>query len=52
MKHVFIINPAAGKMDCTAQLMDMAKGLAARHGLEAECILNKAYVLMGNAPGD
>ena len=41
MKHVFIINPAAGKMDCTAQLMDMAKGLAARHGLEAECILTR-----------
>ena len=41
MKHVFIINPTAGKLDCTAQLMDMAKALAARHGLEAECILTK-----------
>ena len=33
MKHVFIINPAAGKKDCTAQLMDMAQALASRHGL-------------------
>lgn len=41
MKHVFIINPAAGKRDSTARMMEMAKGLAARHGLDAECILTK-----------
>ena len=41
MKHVFIINPTAGKKDCTAALMAMSKALAARHGLEAECILTK-----------
>lgn len=41
MKHVFIINPTAGKRDRTAQLMSMAKSLAARHGLELECILTK-----------
>lgn len=41
MKHVFIINPTAGKKDCTARMMEMAKGLAARHGLELECILTK-----------
>lgn len=41
MKHVFIINPAAGKKDCTARIMAMAKGLAARHGLNVECILTK-----------
>ena len=41
MKHVFIINPTAGKRDCTAQLMGMAKELAARRGLEVECILTK-----------
>ncbi len=41
MKHVFIINPAAGKKDCTAQLMDMAQALASRHGLEMECILTR-----------
>ena len=41
MKHVFIINPTAGKKDCTARMMDMAKGLAARHNLELDCILTK-----------
>lgn len=41
MKHVFIINPTAGKKDCTAELMSMAKGLAARHGLDLDCILTK-----------
>ena len=39
MKHVFIINPTAGKRDATVELMEMAKGLQARHGLEVECIL-------------
>ena len=41
MRHVFIINPTAGKKDCTTRMMDMAKALAARHGLEAECILTR-----------
>lgn len=41
MKHVFIINPTAGKKNCTAELMEMAKSLAARHSLELECILTK-----------
>ena len=41
MKHVFIINPTAGKRDCTARVMDMAKNLAARRGLETECILTR-----------
>ena len=41
MKHVFIINPTAGKRDATVELMEMAKGLQARHGLEVECILTK-----------
>ena len=41
MKHVFIINPTAGKKDCTARTMDMAKALAVRHGLDVECILTK-----------
>ena len=39
MKHVFIINPTAGKKNCTAELIEMAKGLASRHGLDVECIL-------------
>lgn len=41
MKHVFIINPTAGKKDCTARIMEMAKALAARHQLDVECILTK-----------
>ena len=41
MKHVFIINPAAGKRDCTARLMGMAKQLEVRHGLDVECILTR-----------
>ena len=41
MKHVFIINPTAGKRDCTARVMDMAKDLAARRGLETKCILTR-----------
>ena len=41
MKHVFIINPTAGKKDCTACMMEAAKALAARHSLELECILTK-----------
>lgn len=39
MKHIFIINPTAGKKNCTADMMSMAKGLAARHGVETGCIL-------------
>ncbi len=41
MKHIFIINPTAGKKNCTTELMEMAKVLQARHGLELECILTK-----------
>ena len=41
MKHVFIINPTAGKKDCTARVMDMAKTLASRHSLDLQCILTK-----------
>ena len=42
MRHIFIINPTAGKRNCTAVLMEMAKGLEARHSLQVECILTKA----------
>ena len=42
MKHVFIINPAAGKRNSTAELMGMAKSLEARHGLQVECVLTKS----------
>lgn len=39
MKHVFIINPAAGKGDGTVRMMEMAKALARRHSLDLECVL-------------
>ncbi len=39
MRHIFIINPTAGKKDCTARLMAMAKALEAKHGVNVECIL-------------
>ena len=42
MRHIFIINPTAGKRNCTAVLMEMAKGLETRHGLQVECILTKS----------
>lgn len=41
MKHVFIINPIAGKKDGTARVMDSAKKLAAHHALDVDCILTK-----------
>ena len=41
MKHVFIINPTAGKKNCTTELMEMAKRLEAAHGLQVDCILTK-----------
>ena len=42
MKHIFIINPAAGKKNCTTELMEMAKKLEIDHGIETECILTKS----------
>ena len=41
MKHVFIINPTAGKRNCTPELLEMARALEARHGLAVDCILTK-----------
>ena len=41
MRHIFIINPTAGKKNCTAELMTMAKKLEADHGIDVECILTK-----------
>ena len=34
MKHIFIINPHAGKKDQTARIYDMADRLRERHGLD------------------
>ena len=41
MKHIFIINPSAGKHNCTAELMEQANMLRSRHGLDVECILTE-----------
>ena len=41
MRHVFIINPKAGKRDQTARIYDMADRLRAHHGLECTCMLTE-----------
>jgi len=41
MKHIFIINPRAGKKDQTARLYDMADHLRDRHGLDCACMLTE-----------
>lgn len=42
MRQIFIINPTAGKKNCTAELMSMAKQLERTHGVEVLCILTKS----------
>ena len=39
MRHVFIVNPHAGKKDQTARIYDMADRLREKHGLTCECLL-------------
>ena len=41
MKHIFIINPTAGKSDSTKKIYDMADQLRQNHGLDVQCILTK-----------
>ena len=41
MKHVFIINPNAGKRDSRQRIYDMAEALREKHGLEVQCVLTK-----------
>ena len=41
MKHVFIINPNAGKYDSRQRIYDMADALREQHGLDVQCILTK-----------
>lgn len=41
MKHVFIINPTAGKSDSRQNIYDMAEKLRQEHGLEVQCLLTK-----------
>ena len=42
MRHIFIINPTAGKRNCTAELMEMAKKLEQDHSIDVDCILTKS----------
>lgn len=39
MRHVFIINPRAGKKDQTARIYEMADHLRKAHGLDCTCML-------------
>lgn len=39
VKHVFIINPKAGKRDQTSRIMQMAEQLRGQHGLDCACVL-------------
>ena len=39
MRHVFLINPRAGKRDRTARIRALADRLAASHGLDCQCLL-------------
>ncbi len=39
MRHVFIINPRAGKRDQTARIYEMANHLRSAHGLDCTCML-------------
>jgi len=41
MEHIFIINPIAGKRSSTSAVMDMAKALQVRHGVDCRCILTQ-----------
>jgi len=41
MKHIFIINPKAGKRDQTAKIYEMADTLREKHGLNCACMLTE-----------
>lgn len=41
MKHIFIINPTAGKYDSRQRIYEMAEHLRTAHGLDVQCILIK-----------
>ena len=42
MKHIFIINPAAGKKDSRQRVYTMAEALKKNHDLDIECMLTKS----------
>lgn len=41
VKHIFIINPRAGKKDVTGRIYAMADALRDRHGLDCACMLTE-----------
>ena len=41
MKHIFIINPTAGKKDATGRIRKMAEQLHDLHGLDCQCLLTE-----------
>ena len=41
MKHIFVINPAAGKRDGRQKIYEMAETLRTKHGLDVECVLTR-----------
>lgn len=41
VKHIFIINPVAGKADSRQKIYDMAERLRTEHGQEVQCILTR-----------
>ena len=42
VKHVFIINPAAGKRNRTSEVLQMAEKLRQKHGLDCQCMLTRS----------
>ena len=42
MRHIFIINPAAGKKDSRQRVYTMAEALRKKHDLDVECMLTKS----------
>jgi YegS/Rv2252/BmrU family lipid kinase len=42
LKHIFIINPAAGKTDSRQRVYQMAEALRQSHGLDVECMLTRS----------
>lgn len=42
MKHIFIINPAAGKKESCQQIYKMAEQLRQRHNLDVSCMLTRS----------
>jgi len=42
MRHIFIINPTAGKTDSRQRVYQMAEALRQNHSLDVECMLTKS----------